>query len=115
MKKTIKTLLIAFAGQLCWTEASAQNKLYNDEFPLSDITLLDGPLKRACDLNIKVLLQYDCDRLLAPYLKEAGLEPRKPSYPNPVLKTSLYHLLRMEYLVKLLGCQKAQLNARLTE
>lgn len=82
MKKTIKTLLIAFAGQLCWTEASAQNKLYNDEFPLSDITLLDGPLKRACDLNIKVLLQYDCDRLLAPYLKEAGLEPRKPSYPN---------------------------------
>ena len=60
----------------------AQNKLYFNEFPLGDVTLLDGPLKKARDLNVKTLLQYDCDRLLAPYRKEAGLEPRAKTYPN---------------------------------
>ena len=64
------------------TIANAQDKLYADEFPLGDVTLLDGPLKKAQDLNVKTLLQYDCDRLLAPYRKEAGLEPKAPTYPN---------------------------------
>ena len=59
--------------------AGAQDKLYQDEFPLGDVTLLDGPLKKARDLNIKTLLQYDNDRLLAPYLKEAGLMPKATS------------------------------------
>ena len=61
---------------------SAQPRLYSDEFPLGDVTLLDGPLKRARDLNVATLLQYDCDRLLAPYRKEAGLPPKAPAYPN---------------------------------
>lgn len=60
----------------------AQDKLYKNEFPLSDVTLLDGPLKRARDLNIQTLLKYDCDRLLAPYRKEAGLTPKAKAYPN---------------------------------
>ena len=60
----------------------AQDKLYSDEFPLGDITLLEGPLKHARDLNVENLLKYDCDRMLAPYRKEAGLAPRKPTYPN---------------------------------
>ena len=66
----------------CVGSIQAQDRLYADEFPLGDVTLLDGPLKKARDLNIKVLLQYDCDRLLAPYLKEAGLTPKGKSYPN---------------------------------
>ncbi len=60
----------------------AQDRLYADEFPLGDVTLLDGPLKKARDLNITNLLKYDNDRLLAPYLKEAGLTPKGKSYPN---------------------------------
>ncbi len=60
----------------------AQNKLYSNEFPLRAVTLLDGPFKHARDLNIEVLLQYDVDRLLAPFRKEAGLEPKAPAYPN---------------------------------
>jgi hypothetical protein len=62
--------------------AEAQDKLYADEFPIGDVTLLDGPLKKARDLNVKTLLQYDCNRLLAPYRKEAGLEPKAKAYPN---------------------------------
>ena len=78
MKKMMMTLLMTTAV----VASNAQDKLYADEFPLGDVTLLDGPLKKARDLNIKTLLQYDCDRLLAPYLKEAGLTPRAKAYPN---------------------------------
>lgn len=60
----------------------AQDRLYKNEFPLSDVKLLNGPFKHARDLNIKTLLKYDVDRLLAPYLKEAGLTPKAKSYPN---------------------------------
>ena len=80
MKKNV--ILAAAVCLVSLNGINAQDKLYHDEFPLSDITLLDGPLKKARDLNIEVLMKYDCDRLLAPYRKEAGLEPRKPTYPN---------------------------------
>lgn len=56
--------------------------MYPNEFPLSQITLLEGPLKHARDLNIETLLKYDCDRLMAPYRKEAGLTPKAKCYPN---------------------------------
>ena len=79
MKKQLIIALLSIAPVL---GVVAQDKLYKDEFPLGDITLLDGPLKHARDLNVQVLLKYDCDRMLAPYRKEAGLQPRKPSYPN---------------------------------
>ena len=72
---TLAMLLIAGSMQ-------AQDRLYADEFPLGDVTLLDGPLKKARDLNIQVLLKYDNDRLLAPFLKEAGLTPKGELYPN---------------------------------
>ena len=60
----------------------AQNKLYKNEFPISDVKLLDGLFKHARDLNIEVLLKYDVDRLLAPYRKVAGLPEKAESYPN---------------------------------
>lgn len=85
MRKPANLILrTALAWLLLWTVGAveAQERLYADEFPLGDVTLLDGPLKRARDLNIKTLLKYDNDRLLAPYLKEAGLEPKAKSYPN---------------------------------
>ena len=79
MMKKLALFLLATA----WAVAGfAQDRLYSDEFPLGDVKLLDGPLKRARDLNIQTLLQYDCDRLLAPYRIQAGLEPRKKAYPN---------------------------------
>ena len=79
MMKKLALFLLAAA----WAVAGqAQDRLYADEFPLGDVKLLDGPLQRARDLNIQTLLQYDCDRLLAPYRIQAGLEPRKKAYPN---------------------------------
>ncbi|MEO5681270.1 MAG: beta-L-arabinofuranosidase domain-containing protein [Chitinophagaceae bacterium] len=60
----------------------AQEKLYTNEFSLSEVKLLDGPFKHARDLNIQTLLKYNVDRLLQPYLNEAGLPEKGKRYPN---------------------------------
>ncbi len=79
MKKTLSILALS---ALAITSLQAQDKIYSDEFPLSDVTLLDGPLKHAQDLNCHTLLRYDVDRLLAPFRKEAGLKEIAPLFPN---------------------------------
>ncbi|WP_205513597.1 glycoside hydrolase family 127 protein [Longitalea arenae] len=73
--------LISFILLLPYT-GICQPRLYSNTFPLADVTLLDGPFKQARDLNIKTLLQYDVDRLLHPFLKEAGLTPKATGYAN---------------------------------
>jgi DUF1680 family protein len=82
----MKKIFLAICAFNCFILAdfnlSAQNKLYPNEFPLGDVTLLKGPFKHARDLNIEVLLKYDVDRLLAPYRKEAGLPEKAKCYPN---------------------------------
>ena len=82
MKGTKKLILVVALLMFGRANSEAQDKLYTDKFPIGDVTLLDGPLKQARDLNIQTLLQYDCDRLLAPYRKEAGLTPKAKTYPN---------------------------------
>ena len=66
----------------CLGITQAQEKLYPNSFPLSEVTLLDGPFKHAQEVNGKVLLEYDVDRLLAPFLKEAGLPKKAELFPN---------------------------------
>lgn len=81
MKKKQLTLSL-FLLLTALSYVTAQNKLYPNSFSLRDVVLLDGPFKHACDLNVQTLLKYDTDRLLAPFLKEAGLSPQKESFPN---------------------------------
>lgn len=69
-----------FLGLFFFT--SAQDRLYRNQFSLSDVTLLDGPFKHARDLNIQTLLKYDVDRLFAGYRKEAGLPEKAKTYAN---------------------------------
>lgn len=49
-------------------------------FPLTSIRLLDGDFKRAQETSLRYLLELDADRLLAPYLHEAGLHSSATSY-----------------------------------
>lgn len=51
-------------------------------FNLSDVKLLESDFKNAQDLDKQYLLALEPDRLLAPFLREAGLEPKAESYPN---------------------------------
>lgn len=82
MNKKALLLKTVICSVLLFTGIHAQEKLYPNTFPLGDVTLLDGPFKNASDLNIKTLLEYDADRLLAPYRKEAGLTAKASSYQN---------------------------------
>lgn len=51
-------------------------------FPLEDVRLLESPFKQAQDKNIEYILAMQPDKLLAPFLKEAGLEPKAANYGN---------------------------------
>jgi DUF1680 family protein len=51
-------------------------------FPLSEVRLLPGVFEHAQELDRQYLLTLDADRLLAPYLREAGLTPKAQSYTN---------------------------------
>jgi uncharacterized protein len=82
MIKNIFIWTFIFFSFLSGSSARAQGKLYSNTFNLGDVKLLDGPFKKAMDLNIKTLLKYDVDRFLAPYLKVAGLPAKANTYSN---------------------------------
>ncbi|MEX2604909.1 MAG: glycoside hydrolase family 127 protein, partial [Gracilimonas sp.] len=79
-------LLIIIAG--CNDTATQQHYIIQPasqivkakQFDLSDIRLLDGPFKTAMEKDGEYLLFLEPDRLLAPYLKEAGLKPKAENY-----------------------------------
>ncbi|GAA3959753.1 glycoside hydrolase family 127 protein [Mucilaginibacter dorajii] len=75
---------IFFVAAICWfllpTKGLAQSAIQS--FKLQDIRLLPGVFNDAQQTDLKYMLALDPDRLLAPYLKEAGLKPLKPNYGN---------------------------------
>lgn len=64
------------------TLANAQINPQIISFGLQDVRLLESPFKHAQELNKAYLLELDADRLLAPFLREAGLTPKAESYTN---------------------------------
>ena len=80
MRKQVFTLLCSLIIGGAYFAYANDGKMRN--FPLQDVQLLDSRFKQAADLNVKVLLQYDVDRLLAPFLSEAGLQPKGELFPN---------------------------------
>ncbi len=79
-------ILLATCLALATTLTSfAQSKLYPHLFDLQEVILTDGMFKTALDLNNETLLQYDVDRLLTPYFRQAGIsgwEAQHPNFPN---------------------------------
>lgn len=59
----------------------AQNKTLQT-FPLSAVRLLESPFKKAQETDMVYMLELDVDRLLAPFLKEAGLSSQAQGYGN---------------------------------
>ena len=72
----IIALILASAG------AHAQIPVQMENFSVNDVTLTQSAFKHAEDMDIRYLLGIDPDRLLAPYLKEAGLKPKADNYTN---------------------------------
>ena len=50
--------------------------------PLDRVVLTESPFRDAQQRDMDYLLTLDADRLMAPYRKEAGLEPKAKNYPN---------------------------------
>jgi hypothetical protein len=51
-------------------------------FPLKNVRLLESPFSEAVKINHQYLLAHDPDRLLAPFRREAGMEPKARPYGN---------------------------------
>jgi DUF1680 family protein len=49
-------------------------------FSLTEVRLLDGPFLHATQLDLKTLMNYEPDRLLARFYTEAGLKPKADHY-----------------------------------
>ena len=78
----LKTILAVSAVALIPNVTDAQLPVKAETFPVSDVRVISGPFKHAEDMDIRYLLGLDPDRLLAPYLKGAGLTPKAENYTN---------------------------------
>ena len=69
-----KLLSATLASSLLFaTGANAQSEIYPQHFDLGEVTLLDGPMKTMMEVNDELLLKYDADRLMTPFIRQAGL------------------------------------------
>ncbi|MBD0836803.1 glycoside hydrolase family 127 protein [Aestuariibaculum suncheonense] len=51
-------------------------------FPLNQVSVTSGVFKKASETDFDYIQQLNPDRLLAPFLREAGLKPKEASYTN---------------------------------
>ena len=78
----MKTTSFILALVLSTSLGKAQNAPQVSYFPLQNVKLLDSPFLQAQQTDLHYILALDPDRLLAPFLREAGLQPKAPSYTN---------------------------------
>ena len=76
--KRIFFLSLAFVA----LAATGQQKPRIETFPVNNVRLGESQFLRNQQMDIHYLLGLDADRLLAPYLKEAGLQPKAQNYTN---------------------------------
>ncbi len=78
MKKILKhTLLFLF---ICTSAFTAFAQIQS--FPLQSVRLTEGVFKNAQDVDLKYILALNTDKLLAPYLIDAGLPLKANRYGN---------------------------------
>ena len=78
----MKTTSFILALILSVLLGKAQNRQLVSYFPLQDVKLLESPFLQAQQTDLHYILSMNPDRLLAPFLREAGLTPKAPSYTN---------------------------------
>ena len=76
MKKSLPLIFLALSA--C-SGAEAQSQLYPQHFDLKEIRLLDGKHRDMMKLNAELLLKYDADRLMTPFVRQAGLDKKSGS------------------------------------
>lgn len=79
MKSTLITSLFLFSFLFTGKAQTQQEVSY---FPLQDVKLLESPFLQAQQTDLHYIMAMEPDRLIAPFLREAGLTPKAPSYTN---------------------------------
>ena len=74
--------LTAAAPLDLWSLAPQELETKVETFPISSVRLGESQFLKNQQADISYLLGLDADRLLAPYLKEAGLPPKADNYTN---------------------------------
>ena len=93
MKKILSITVATTVLALHSSPAAAQSEIYPQHFDLQEVTLLEGPMKPMMETNDRLLLEYDADRLMTPFIRQAGLskdssskyygwEEKHPNFPN---------------------------------
>ncbi|WP_010422791.1 glycoside hydrolase family 127 protein [Anaerophaga thermohalophila] len=84
MRRNFRIILTALISGCVLTGCSNPKPVQPDvePFPLSFVRLLESPFRHAEALNEQYVMAHDPDRLLAPFLIDAGLEPKAPGYGN---------------------------------
>lgn len=75
-----KLFLLLFS--LMFLSCAQQDSDRLQTFGLEQITLLESPFYQAQEASLHYILELDVDRLLAPFIKEAGLTPSAERYGN---------------------------------
>jgi uncharacterized protein len=78
----MKYLLVFLLAALIFTSCSDNGIGELQTFNLEYVKLLESPFKKAQDASLRYILEMDPNRLLAPYMREAGLTPLAQSYGN---------------------------------
>src|SRR3954452_16993381 len=79
MVRKIKSFVVVASLLLSGICVSGQAR---QGFPLQEVRLLPGVFKNAQETDLHYILSLNPDKLLAPYLREAGLTPKASSYGN---------------------------------
>ena len=78
----MKTTSFILALIISISIGKAQTNHQVSYFSLQDVKLLSSPFLQAQQTDLHYILALDPDRLSAPFLREAGLTPKAPSYTN---------------------------------
>lgn len=78
----MKTTSFILALIISISIGKAQTSHQVSYFSLQDVKLLNSPFLQAQQTDLHYILALDPDRLSAPFLREAGLTPKAPSYTN---------------------------------
>lgn len=77
IKTTFLSLLVFLVASIMLGQ---QSKM--ETFKLEDVCLEEGSFRYAMLVDLNYILELNPDKLLALFLREAGLEPKAESYPN---------------------------------
>jgi DUF1680 family protein len=81
IKKTYYKVFSALLSLYIVSPALAQEPSM-EPFKLSQVRLLESPFLQAENVTLQYMLKLEPNRLLAPFLREAGLTPKAESYGN---------------------------------